>query len=106
MFDIEIVKAGKRGLRPGVVAIEYIDWLLGLLYFVLPIWNPYLSTAGEGSGVAVFDIVGDPGGTHDNQEIRCTPRNSPFRRNTQFNTLVQTHCECLIRTKSLKDIRK
>jgi hypothetical protein len=28
MFDIEIVNAGNKGLRPGVVAIEYIDWLL------------------------------------------------------------------------------
>ena len=27
MFDIEIVRAGNKGLRPGVVAIEYIDWL-------------------------------------------------------------------------------
>jgi hypothetical protein len=31
MFDIDIVRAGKRGLRPGVVAIEYVDWLLALL---------------------------------------------------------------------------
>jgi len=45
MFDIEIVKAGNKGLRPGVVAIEYIDWVLALLYVyvVLPISNPYLS---------------------------------------------------------------
>jgi len=25
MLDIEIVRAGNRGLSPGVVAIEYID---------------------------------------------------------------------------------
>ena len=28
IFDIEIVSAGNKGLSPGVVAIEYIDWLL------------------------------------------------------------------------------
>jgi hypothetical protein len=28
MFDIDIVRAGNKGLRPGVVAIEYIDWSL------------------------------------------------------------------------------
>jgi len=31
MFDIEIVRAGNKGLRPGVVAIEYIDWSLAQL---------------------------------------------------------------------------
>lgn len=36
MLDIEIVRAGNRGLRPGVVAMEYIDclsawaWILGI----------------------------------------------------------------------------
>jgi hypothetical protein len=26
MLDMDIVNAGNKGLRPGVVAIEYIDW--------------------------------------------------------------------------------
>ena len=42
MLDIEIVRAGKRGFRPGVVAIEYIDYLSVAIPMISPVQRQHL----------------------------------------------------------------
>jgi hypothetical protein len=51
-------------LRPGVVAIEYIDWMLAVVFMLYCRYPSFglVTVAKERSGFAVFDIVGNQEG--------------------------------------------
>lgn len=83
---MEMVSAGKRGFRPGVVAILYID------------------CRGRGGGQRGAAVGRRGRGTCNNHEINCTPHHPPPRGDSYADGLVERFTKRFVGGEGLEEV--
>lgn len=83
---MEMVSAGKRGFRPGVVAILYID------------------CRGRGGGQRGAAVGRRGRGTCNNHEINCTPHHPPPRGDSYPDGLVERFTKRFVGGEGLEEV--